>query len=170
VPDPQKHTDSRGYIESFLRYIPGFRGYLEKDYRQESDFLIRKYIADKIQASKRGLDDYMRAMVERAEIDAMPLLERVRTRLDKFESTIRSQVRGYSGFFDFVKVNVELLDKVYQHDLAMVDQVEALTKDLNSLAVKNDTPSDVANDLLSKITDAEKRFAMRGEMLQGLGD
>ena len=109
-------------------------------------------------------------MVERAEIDAMPLLERVRTRLDKFESTIRSQVRGYSGFFDFVKVNVELLDKVYQHDLAMVDQVEALTKDLNSLAVKNDTPSDVANDLLSKITDAEKRFAMRGEMLQGLGD
>jgi len=170
VPDPQKHADSRGYIESFLRYIPGFRGYLEKDFRQESDYLIRTHMADKIRDSKRGLDDYMRAMVEQAQIDAMPILERVRTRLDKFESTIRSQVRGYSGFFDFVTVNTDLLDQVYQHDLAMVDQVEGLTKDLNSLAAKNDTPSVVANDLLSKIDDAEKRFAKRGEMLQGLGD
>lgn len=170
MPDPQRHADNRGYIESFLRYIPGFKGYLEKDYRQESDYLIRDHMANRLQQSKRGLDDYMRALVDQAQIDALPSLERVRTRLDQLESTLRAQVRGYSGFFDFVQVNEDLLDQVYQHDIAMVDQIEAMAKDLQSLASKADTPQSVASDLLAKIDDAQKRFAKRGEMLKGVGE
>lgn len=170
MPDPQRHADSRGVIESILRYIPGFKGYLEKGYRRESDYLLRTHMADRIQSSKRGLDDYMRALVEQAQIDAMTQLERVRTRLDKLESTFRAQVRGYSGFFDFVQVDESVLDQVYQHDMAMVDQIDALAKDLESLAVKQDTPQQIVGDLLQKIDDAEKRFSKRSDILEGLSD
>ena len=62
--DPKRHADNRGSIESMLRQIPGFRGYLEKDYRQESDHLVRRWMADRLQQSKRALDASMTALVE----------------------------------------------------------------------------------------------------------
>lgn len=170
MPDPQRHAENRGVIESILRHIPGFRGYLEKEYRRESDYLIRIYMADRIQAAKRGLDSFMHQLVERAELDAMSQLERVRSRLDKLESLMRAQVRGYSGFFDFVQVDESKLDEVYQHDVAMVDQIEALAADLESLSAKPDAPAAVAADLLQKIDAAESRFSKRSDILQGLSE
>lgn len=170
MPDPQRHAESRGIIETVLRYIPGFRGYLEKEYRRDSDYLARKWMADRLQTAKRGLDDYMRSLVDAGQIDALTTLERVRTRLDGLVSKFRAQVRGYSGFFDFVQVNEALLDQVYQHDASMFGDVEAVAKDLESLTVKQDTPQAVASDLLRKIDEVEQKFSQRADLLNGVGE
>ena len=42
-------------MESILRKIPGFRGYLEKEYRRESDHLARTWLADRVGQCKTGL-------------------------------------------------------------------------------------------------------------------
>ena len=39
MPEPRAHMEHRGFRESILRHIPGFRGYLEKEYRRDSDAL-----------------------------------------------------------------------------------------------------------------------------------
>ena len=62
-----RHPD----IERVLRHIPGFRGYLEKDYRQESDYLLRDFMANRIQKAKRGLDDFMRSLVDQGQIGSV---------------------------------------------------------------------------------------------------
>src|SRR5262245_518811 len=56
VPDPSRHAESRNWIESLARHIPGFKGYLEKEYRRDSDHLARTWIADQLQKSKTALD------------------------------------------------------------------------------------------------------------------
>ena len=106
--DPSRHADNRGIIESVLRKIPGFKGYLEKDYRRESDQLARNYIADKLQSSKTDLDKIMRDLLNNAQLDALPEGERLKAKIDKVSARIKGDVQGYSGFFDLVRVRMGL--------------------------------------------------------------
>jgi hypothetical protein len=167
--DPKKHSEDRGIIESILRFIPGFRGYLEKGYRQESDHLIRKWMADRLQQSKKGLDDYMIAVVNAGRLDQLTTLERVKNRLDALMLKMRGAVRGYSGFFDYVQVDVDLLDKVYEHDMSLVSAVDGVVGSIEQLAAKPDMTEAAAGELLRQIDDIDRSFAQRGEMLNGLG-
>ena len=106
--DPSRHAQNKGWLESMVQKIPGFSGYLAKEDRRESDYLARKWMADRLQQAKRGLDDTLRKLVDDSQLDALPAWERIRTRLDGLISKIRSAERGYSGFFDFVKVNEDM--------------------------------------------------------------
>ena len=45
--DPEHHAEGRNFVESILRHVPGFRGYLEKEYRRESDYLLRTAMASR---------------------------------------------------------------------------------------------------------------------------
>jgi len=166
--DPKRHADNRGSIESMLRQIPGFRGYLEKDYRQESDHLVRRWMADRLQQSKRALDAAMTALIDAGRIDQLTAWERVKNRLDALINRLRSAVRGYSGFFDFVQVDVELLDRVYEHDLALVQSVEKLAGAIEQTSGGADVSDTITADWLRQIEEIDRRFAQRGEMLNGL--
>lgn len=171
VPDPQKHAEDRNWIETIGRYIPGFRGYLDQEYRRESDHLAREWMADRLQRSKSGLDEYMRQLVNAANLDALPEVERVRTRLDTLISKIRSQFRGYSGFFDFVKIDKQTLDETYALDMALTEDVESLATSIEALSTKgDDSPSSVSSDLLRRIDDAENQLERRTDLLKGLGE
>ncbi|HIF31925.1 MAG: hypothetical protein ABGX07_20010 [Pirellulaceae bacterium] len=172
MPDPQKHADKRNWIESIGRFIPGFRGYLEKGYRRESDHLAREWMAECLQRSKTSLDSYMRQMVNAAQLDALPEVQRVHTRLDTLISKIRSQVRGYSGFFDFVRIDVQKLDQVYALDMEMTESVDSLGKAIEALGEKglDDSPAAVTADLIRRIDDAETQLERRSDLLKGVGE
>ena len=83
MPEPKQHAAKRNWLESLGRKIPGFRGYLEKEYRRESDELQRKWLADQLQRSKRGLNEYARSLAEAAQVDQLPQIERLRSKLDR---------------------------------------------------------------------------------------
>jgi hypothetical protein len=166
--DPQKHAENRGALESLLRNIPGFRGYLERDYRQESDFLARKWMADRLQKSKSALDEYVLGLVNAGQIDALTNCERLRTRLDGLILKMRGAVRGYSGFFDFVRVDVNLLDEVYAFDMALLQDVDALAHSIEQLASKPDSSPAGVQELLGRASEVGQRFDRRGELLSGL--
>ena len=166
--DPKRHADSRGRVESVLRAIPGFRGYLERDFRQESDQLVRHWMADRLQQSKRALDLSMTALIDAGSIDQLTAWERVKNRLDAVILRFRSAVRGYSGFFDFVQVKVDLLDRVYEHDLALVQSVEKLAGAIEQTAGNPDVSGTVTSEWLRQIDEIDRRFSQRGEMLNGL--
>lgn len=89
--DPTKHEDARGVVESILRKIPGFRGYLEREYRRESDHIARMWLADRLDASKAGVDRYQRNLLDARKIDYLDDCERVRTRLDTLASRVRAR-------------------------------------------------------------------------------
>jgi hypothetical protein len=168
VIDPKRHADSRGMIESVLRSVPGFRGYLEKDYRQESDHLVRRWMADRLQQSKRSLDTGMTALIDAGRLDQLTAWERVKNRLDALILRLRSAVRGYSGFFDFVEVNVDLLDQVYEHDMLLVQSVEKLATVIEQTAGGGELPDSTTGEWLRQIDEIDRRFSQRGEMLNGL--
>lgn len=166
--NPSRHADNRNWLESLGRYIPGFKGYLDKEYRREADYLARKALADRLQRSKPALDSYMRNIVDAGSLDGLTLCERVRSRVDTLINTMRSDVRGYSGIFDYVKVKEDLLDQVYEHDMSLVDDVEAVGTSIDALSTSGESPNLVIPPILKQIEDIERLYAKRSDMLKGL--
>ena len=169
VIDPSRHEGSRNPIEAILQFVPGFRGYLKKEDRRESDHLARTWLADRLQRCKTSFDEYQRRLVDAGQIDHLPQCERVRSRLDALASRIRGAVRGYSGFFDFVQVDDQLLEQVYRHDMFLVSEVEVLSRVIDELGSTTEPPSEAAAGLLQRIEQLERYFDQRGALLQGVG-
>lgn len=166
--DPSQHAEDRNRLETILRSLPGFRGYLEKEYRRESDQLQRQWLADQLQRSKRAIDRVARSLVDAGRIDMLPQVDRLRGRLDKLIARIRGAMQGYSGFFDLVQVDEDLLDRVYDFDVDAMEQVESLAKAIENLPSDTDQIS-AALPALDRQADAvETTWDRRENILSGL--
>ncbi|MFH1267132.1 MAG: hypothetical protein ABIK89_15500 [Planctomycetota bacterium] len=168
MPEPKDHAKHRNLIESILRYVPGFRGYLEKEYRRDSDELGREWLADRLQRSKRAIDELARPLADAGKIDLLPQLDRLRGRLDKLIARIRGAMQGYSGFFDLVRVREDLLDRVYEHDLGLFQEVDALGRGIEELPERQHRIAETVAELSEKIDALERQWDIRGDMLKGL--
>jgi len=166
--DPRRHPEHRGGIGALLRSIPGFRGYLEKDYRQESDHLLRQWIAERLQQSKRPLDQAMVALIESGRMDRLNTWERVKRQLDALALRFRSVVRGYSGFFDYVRVDENLLNQIYEHDATLVQSVDKLAAAIEQTAGGADVPEATVRQWLRQIEDLDHGLTQRSQMLKGI--
>ncbi len=168
--DPQRHSVHRNIIESILRHVPGFRGYLDKEYRRESDFLARTWLANRLQGAKQPIDGYFRTLLDSGQLDAMSQLDRIRTRLESVILKIRSDVRGYSGFFDFVRIDESVLDRIYDQDMSLVQDADKFAKSCEALGIRSDTPQQVTTSLLQQLDVIATRFRQRSEILKGIDD
>ncbi|HEV7279554.1 MAG TPA: hypothetical protein VGN57_05020 [Pirellulaceae bacterium] len=165
--DPSRHADRRGWMETVLRYLPGFKGYLEKEYRRESDQLLRKWMVDELHKAKIAVDEGMQGLLARGDLDALPACERLHSRIDELQNQLRGAVAGYSGWFDFVQVDEARLDSVYGHDAALLKSVESFVGETKSFASAPDTSG--ATELLAKVGSLIENFGERGRILDGIG-
>jgi hypothetical protein len=168
MPEPKEHAENRGWIESILQYIPGFRGYLRKENRREADELQREWLADKLQRSKRGLDEFARALTDAARLDELNHVERVRARLDKVLARIRGAMMGYSGFFDLVDINEAVLDRVYAHDVALMEKTASLAEQVENLRGRTDDAQTMLAPILELAEQIDDEWDKREDILKGL--
>ncbi len=166
--EPKDHSEDRNLVESIRRRIPGFKGYLEKEYRRQSDQLQCQWLADRLRRAKPAIDRLARPPGDEPQIDSLPQLDRLRARIDKVICQIRSGTQGYSGFFDLMRVDEGLLEGVYEHDVALIGRVEALAEAVESLP---DNPDQIVAALPSAFdaVDAiERELEIRSDMLSGM--
>ena len=170
MPDPSRHADDRNVLERMIGSIPGFHGYLQKEYRREADALARKWLADKLDQGKLVLDGYIRNLLEAGKLSEISQFESLRTKTDTLAGRLRSAPRGYSGFFDYVKVREDLLDDIYQLDLSLMRAVEKLIQSFESLSGASESPAIHCTSLTDQVQHIDKLFSRRGEMLAGIAE
>ncbi|MFV2069853.1 MAG: hypothetical protein ACC645_23045 [Pirellulales bacterium] len=168
MPEPKQHAEDRNWIEDLARYVPGFRGYLEKESRRESDELQRTWLADRLQRGKRGMEALARRLTEAGQLDQLAELERFRRRLDTLLARIRGAMQGYSGFFDLVRVNTALLDRVYEHDLALMEQVAKLGDAIEGLSGTDTTGPIDLSSIFGQLDQLGAAWDHRDDILKGL--
>lgn len=166
--EPSEHARNRNFMETILRGIPGFRGYLEKEYRRESDELQRDWLAERLTRSKRAIGDLTRPLADAGQIDILPQIDRLRGRLDKLISRIQGAMQGYSGFFDLVQVREDLLERVYQHDVDLMEKVDTLGEAVEQLPGGQEQITAALPDLHHQIDVLERQWDIREDMLKGL--
>ncbi len=168
MPEPKEHAERRGRWEEILKHIPGFKGYLEKENRRESDALQRAWLGDRLQRGKRGLETLTRKLADRMQFDLLPECDRLRGRIDALIGRVKGAMHGYSGIFDLVRIDEAVLDKVYEYDLSLAGKVDAAGDLLEQLAAD---PADAAQrlaDVFEQIDRLQLAWDAREDILKGL--
>ena len=168
-----KVRGERGLLEKIMGYVPGYRGYKEKELRRESDRLVRMEAVNRLKAAKTALRRSFTnpLVVQRLSSEDAWRFDTLTARLDRVTQRIDRAVAGYAGMFDAVKVREDKLDTVIQHDLGLIEKAEALRVDVEKV-VRMEPGKDewrvAMDELTSKVEELDGLIDKRSEILRGL--
>jgi hypothetical protein len=159
--------------ERIAAFVPGFRGYKEKEIRRESDRLIRNHLYMKLSNEKTDLRDIEQKLADRRYFDVLTDMDRLIAKMDRVVEKVNHASYGYSGFFDAVKVKEENLDRMIDFDNQLMDGVNALSTEID--AFKAELASGVTANLKTRVQNVtdkleglEGTFDKRNEVILGV--
>ena len=123
-----KMKSDMSLTERIALYIPGYRGYREKNLRREQDRAVRNELSRAIQGTKADLATIQRELVSQPNL--MLDVERIRTKVDRYDVDVRKAVNGYSAFHDAVKILEDDLDRLVRWDAELIELMRQATSDL----------------------------------------
>ena len=117
-------TGDQDIFKKILGKIPGFKGYMERQARRDSDKLIRDTIFNRFRELESQVSAIQRDFISHGEIAYVDDLEAAAIKLRTFADRVRTAPRGYSSLFEAVKINEEELAKLYEYDAALLDMAD----------------------------------------------
>ena len=168
-----KTKDQMRLSERIAAFLPGFRGYKEKEIRRESDRLIRNHLYLKLTDAKNDLRTISQKLADRRYFDVITDVDRLLAKMDRIVEKVNHASYGYSGFFDAVKVKEENLDRMIDFDNQLMNEINALATEVDGF--KADLASGVTTNLKTRVQNVtdkleslEETFDRRNEVILGV--
>jgi hypothetical protein len=120
-------------FKKILGKIPGFKGYIERQARRDSDKLLRETIFQRFRELEDRVSALQRDFIKQGEIMHVDDLEASAIKLRTFADRIRTATRGYSSLFEATKINEEELQRLYEYDLTMLDLVDEVGRAIDNV-------------------------------------
>ncbi|PYQ55124.1 MAG: hypothetical protein DMF78_03245 [Acidobacteria bacterium] len=156
-------------LERLMNAIPGFKGYREKDLRRDADRLQREHLSLRLEQGKKALNRVSADLSRGGDLDVINDVETARKRLDKVVNRIRYAERGYSGFFDAVKVDETVLGRIYQFDMGLVEDVDGVWSAASAAEASPIAQARPAlQDMIGRIDALDARLSERENVLRGV--
>lgn len=162
-----KARAAQNALERLMNAIPGFKGYRERELRRDADRLQREYLATRLDDTKKALNQVAAALTRGGSLEAINDVETARKRIDRVANRIRYAERGYSGFFDAVKVDEGMLGRVYQFDMGLVDDVDGI-RAAATAATGPEAGAPALQDLIGRVDALDARLSDREAVLRGI--
>ncbi len=130
------YQSEKNLLEKLADAVPGLKGYRDKEARRDTDKRFREYLASRIDRARGETEDIKRTLMNDGLLERLDDVDRLSQKLIKLAGLIRHASYGYSGFFDQVKIQETELDKIYQYDLSLLTDIEALESSLNEFPTR----------------------------------
>ncbi len=124
----KKGEEEKRLLEKIMLWLPGFKGYKEKEIRRESDKLLRSLLHQKMDSLRTRLFEVYRGIVDDGMTEMWEGIDRILARIDRLSERINHASYGYTGFFDLVKVDERKLDRMIEFDTQLFDTIEELSR------------------------------------------
>jgi hypothetical protein len=137
--DPIEQAKSeQGLIEKGVSWIPGYKGYKEKEMRRAVDKQVRDALAKKLDARARKLTALEQELLASGGLLWVDDIERLVSRLQTVRDRVKTASYGYAAFFDLTKVKEDDLGRMTQFDQELGEQLSAVDAAITGvdLAVK----------------------------------
>lgn len=168
----EKVTSQVDPFKKLLSYIPGFKGYIERQNRRDADKVLRETVARRFEEYWNRASNLQVELVNSGMIQYVDEMEKASLVLRTFIDKISRAARGYSGAFDAIKINEKELEAVYQFDVAFFtlgDQINSALDNVEAtLADEAGLPAAIRN-LTSLARLAVQTFERRSEVVTGSG-
>jgi hypothetical protein len=168
-----KVKGERSLLEKIMGYIPGYRGYKEKELRRESDRLVRMEVANRLKAAKTAFRRTFAnpSAVQKLSGEDAYRFDALNFRLDRVTQRIDKAVAGYAGMFDAIKVKEDKLDSVIQYDVNLIEKADSVKADVEkTISIEPGTEEwrTAMDALVSKIEELDSLINERSNILRGL--
>ena len=170
----EKVRREMGLMERIASWIPGYRGYKEKEIRRESDRLVRMEVVNRLRAAKDTIRRSLTnpSIVQKLSSEDTWRLDTLMMRLDRVTQRLDRAVAGYAGMFDAVKVREDKLDAVLEHDANLIEKADALkvgVEQMVKMEFGKDEQRKAMDDLIAGVEELDRLIDERTEILRGLG-
>jgi hypothetical protein len=161
--------ESKNWFERAAEHIPGYKGYKEKELRREADKLQREFVAERLEATRAKVEALALAVTDSGDLQLLSGVDRTGRKLRTVRDKYLYADYGYSGIFDTVKVDEDVLDRLYRFDTQ--SQEYALHLEQLASTLSADSPSLRSDlDLLDqRVTALEQSFTEREHLITGAG-
>jgi len=165
-----KVTDQQDFIKKILAKIPGFKGYIERTNRRQSDKLLRENIANAFETVYQRISSLQRDLISQGELAFVDDLEAAALKLRQFIDRVKTASYGYSGVFDAIKINEEELGNVYMYDSALLELVDVVQSAADNVETSIGTEGlDAAiRNLTSVSQQCVDAYNKRSEVMKGI--
>ena len=162
----ERAEKQKNWIERGLHKIPGFKGYYERELRRDSDKLQRDFMVLKLNEGLEEFRGMIKEVTRRSDLKQLTEYGDVQKYFEKVINNIRYSDRGYTGFFDLIKVKENELDVIYEKDLEIVESVLKFKEDI--LVFKDMTSdSDKLKKIRKSLKNIEESYEKRNKILKG---
>jgi len=161
-----KAKEGLNWFEKVLDKLPGFKGYFDRELRRDSDKLQREFIAGKLETAKSEMNEIIRNETRKKDLSLLTDFDILLKDIEKIISGIKYSDRGYSGFFDLIKIKEDTLDKIYEADIALLETIEVFSKETH-LYLEDSIDHKKIQSLMKNLKNIEKELKIRDEILIG---
>jgi len=167
-----KVKSDRGIFERIAMYIPFYRGYRARNIRRDVDREVRSAVSKMIKATKTELENVHREILESGEIAAGRKVERIRNKVDTYNTKVAHAANGYSGIWATIKKEEQELDAVVAFDAKVLETADELRKDAANLrnAVGAENMNDLIREMERKVDAHIEHYEGRELVLKGLAE
>lgn len=169
-----KGISDRTLSERAAMYLPGYRGYRNKNVRREVDKEVRREVVRAITACKTEISGIQKNIISRAGIEVVKECDRIRTKIDTYIKRIESAESGYSALWDTIRTLEDELDTVIAWDAKLLEEGAELRKMTKRLVEDTDNGKiDISADLRKierKMDDMNDGLNERIKTIKGLAE
>ncbi|UCH77331.1 MAG: hypothetical protein JSU81_06205 [Candidatus Coatesbacteria bacterium] len=161
----------RGIIDWMMKYIPGYRGYAEKETRREADKLLREHLAGRLKQGRERIKDVRDKLAEEAKLESLDDVDRVDLLYEGVTDRLGFASYGYAGFFDAVRVDEAALDKLYEFDEALAKAIDVILEKTEAVGAAANEGADVKgplDELKAELRAFEGKLDQRQETILGV--
>jgi hypothetical protein len=152
----------RNFLEKLVDKIPGFRGFQDRELRRDVDKMQREHLAAELGRIKGEVRERARAYTDAGKIAALNGFDRLDRQLDGLSQAIRFSDYGASGFFDPVKIGDAELQRLYQFDLSVLEDVNGLEQEIATIPAPGGDDSAPALDrVLQRVRGLADKWKQR---------
>lgn len=162
----QEARANRNSLERLGEKIPGYRGFQDRELRRDVDRSLREHLAAELGRLKAMLRDRARAFTDAGKLGALNGFDRLDRQIDGLSQAVRFSDYGATGLFDPVKIRDGELERLYQFDLSVVDDLAQLESEIAALpAPGGDDPGPALDRLQQSARALDGKWRQREQVI-----
>ncbi len=155
-------------LEKIELFIPGLKGYKEKELLREEDLALRRKVEEMLNNSLSSLRLAEQPLVI-GGIDPTIFEERVVQQLEVLRAWVSSAECGFGGLLDKVNIEEPQLQKILENDYKLLSTAEEFRKKAKEISVSTDPQKilESMSEFLDKISKIRSFLENRKRILLG---
>lgn len=134
MPDIRERVEEdRGLLKKIQGYIPGYKGYREREDLRIADSLLREQLANQMDSVVDSVQRTREILSKNMEMDLLNDIGELNNGMEALANKIRHAEQGYSGFSAGIRIEQQELANLYDFDLNLLQIIDILMSKSNKL-------------------------------------